>query len=229
MATRWSSGVVGALVLLAVLGCERKEIPPRHVPAPADPSVWLEGGELVFEDDFEREQLGDDWTTEHPGWEIRAGEVRDHSAKNKGLWLKKLLPPKTRVEFDLRSDPRTDGKPFAGDVKVEIFATEPLHQAGYVLINGGWSNQLDVVARLDEHGEDRKEQPATKVVSGQAGRWSVVRTDGTLHWFRDGQLHMSYPDGQPVQGGYLGFNNWLSNVAYDNLKVYDLSSVAGGS
>jgi len=226
LTVRRASLLAFALLMVLVLGgCVRKKIPPREeiaTPPVISPEQWLKGGALVFSDDFERPALGGHWTTEHPGWRIEEGRVRDSNARNAGLWLKRMLPEKTRVEFDIQSDPLTNGKAFPGDVKCEIFATRPEHQAGYVLINGGWGNKLDVIARLDEHGADRMEQAAVAVKPGQAVRWSIVRVDGTLHWFRDGKLHMSYEDPEPVAGRYLGFNNWLSNIAYDNLEVYDL-------
>ena len=177
---------------------------------------------MVFEDDFERPGLGGHWTTKHPGWRIVEGKVRDTDARNAGLWLKRTLPQRTRVEFDIQSDPLPDGKTFPGDLKCEIFAVRPEHEGGYVLINGGWGNRLDVIARLDEHGTDRLEQPAAEVKPSKVVRWAIARVDGSVYWFRDGKLHMTYEDKEPVQGHYLGFNNWLSNVAYDNLAVYDL-------
>ena len=62
----------------------------------------------------------------------------------------------------------------------------------YLLILGGWRNTKHVLARLDEHGEDRLEldvepnsddERARPVSAGQPYRFSVVRRDGrTLSW-----------------------------------------------
>ncbi|MGM0575704.1 MAG: hypothetical protein ACQEXJ_08250 [Myxococcota bacterium] len=209
--------------------CERKAIPPRTSTtaggagtAEEDPSALLEGGTLVFSDDFEREDLGDDWTTEHEGWRIVDGELGSTAAENEGLWLADELPEHARIEFDARSLPLPGGKPFPGDIKAEVFAEEPEHEGGYVIINGGWNNRLDVIARKDEHGTDRRERPAAEVEPGKTYRWAIARRDGTLYWFRDGELQMRYPDANPVRGRYFGFNNWRTNVRYDDLAVYRL-------
>lgn len=209
-------------------GCEKKEIPPRTSTAtgpaeqPDDPKRLLEGGELVFSDDFERSDLGEHWTTDHPGWRIVDGEVGSTEAKNEGLWLTEHLPERVRIEFDARSLPLEGNRPFPGDLKCEVFAEEPAHEAGYVIINGGWANRLDVIARRDEHGADRKERPAARVEPDRTYRWAVARVDGTLYWFRDGELQMLYEDADPVRGPYFGFNNWETNVRYDDLKIYRL-------
>ncbi|MEZ4267992.1 MAG: hypothetical protein R3F39_16610 [Myxococcota bacterium] len=213
-------------LLLAVASCERKPIPPRVAAAPvvvASPTALLTGGTEVFRDDFQREALGADWRADHKDWHLEGGWVRSSSVDNAGVWLLKELPERARIEFDAKSLPMPEGKPFPGDIKCEVFATEPAHQAGYVLINGGWQNQLDVIARLDEHGADRKERPAARVAPSQVYRWAIARdAAGTVHWFRDGVLQMSYPDAAPITGRYFAFNNWRTNVAFDNLVVYRL-------
>lgn len=211
---------------LSLLGCERKAIPPRNespaVQQEQDPSRFLSQGERVFFDDFERTSLGESWTTKHPGWRIVEGALYDESAKNAGVWLKQPLPKNVRVSFKIRSGSMPTGKTFAGDVKCEAFATKPEHQAGYVFINGGWSNQLDVIARLDEHGTDRREQPAAAVEPDRWVQWDIVRAEGDIYWFRAGALLMTYPDAMPVDGHYFGFNNWESRASFDDLAVFQL-------
>ncbi len=235
------AGLVPLLVLAA--SCQHKDIPPRPATAAAptataaarpDPSRLLRGGELVFQDSFDRAELGERWKAATPEWRIQGGWVHSEHPKNKGLWLLEELPPSVRVEFDVRSEPLANGKPFPGDTKCEIFATEPHHQGGYILINGGWHNRLDVIARLDEHGQDRKSRDAHPVEPSRVYHWAIVRlagpgdgaggaaSPGTVWWFRDGELFMTYEDSAPVGGAYFGFNNWETNVFYDNLKVFKL-------
>ena len=211
---------------LSLMGCERKAIPPRsesRATAPdSDPLSYLAQGERIFLDDFERTTLGEDWTTRHDGWRIVDGSLYDESAKNAGVWLRQPLPEKVRVSFKIRSASMPAGTPFPGDLKCEAFATRQEHQAGYVFINGGWSNQLDVIARLDEHGTDRKEQPAAQVEPDAWVQWDIVRVGGAIHWFRGGALLMSYPDPKPIDGHYFGFNNWASRASFDDLAVFQL-------
>ena len=74
------------------------------------------------------------------GWLLSPG------VKNNPLWLKAKLPQNVAVEFDARSQSPE------GDIKVEIFGDGTDHASGYVLIHGGWNNQMSIIARLDEHG-----------------------------------------------------------------------------
>ncbi|TNF29769.1 MAG: hypothetical protein EP329_14960 [Deltaproteobacteria bacterium] len=221
-------GTLGVLIGTLALGAG---CPKRVIPARGDaPGVerFLEGGERVFEDHFERAELGPDWKTEMPyaqdkrGWRIENGWLHATQPENAGAWLMKLLPEgPTRVEFTARSEPKADGS-FPGDLKCEIFATEPRHEAGYSVINGGWNNTLDVIARLGEHGKDRLAQNARPVIQSTAHRWAIVRSEQKVYFFRDGELVMTYTDEAPVPGRYFGFNNWASNAYFDDVAVYRL-------
>lgn len=215
--------LAAAALALAVAGagCGKKTIPSRGDAPGAE--RFLTGGELVFEDRFDRAEFGENWKVEHASWRIVDGWAHSTNPKNDGLWLNEQLPEgPVRVEFVARSEPLPDGS-FPGDLKCEIFAKTQAHEAGYVLINGGWNNQLDVIARLDEHGEDRLAQTSKPVVRSTAHRWAVVRVGGDLHWFRDGELLMTYQDAAPLDGRYFGFNNWLTHAYFDDLRVYRLT------
>jgi len=226
LAATLAAGLLGTLTLggLSALatGCQKKAIPPRTAP-PSDPMQHLQGGKLVFEETFSGTGFSKSWNIIQGGdWSIVDGWAHSKKARNKGLWLAGFqLPDRVRIEFDIRSEPRGK-KRFEGDTKCEVFATEPAHEKGYILVNGGWNNQLDIIARLDEHGKDRKERAARPVEASKTYRWAVVRTDDTLYWFRDGALFMFYQDAQPVKGKYFGFNNWEAHLYVDNLKVFQL-------
>ena len=176
----------------------------------------LTGGILEFSDNFDRKELGPHWKSPRPeAWKIKGNRLFVSNAHNHGLWLDHLLPPRVRVEFDSQADSATV------DMKCEIFATKPLHETGYIVILGGWHNQLSIIARLDEHGKDRL---ATDRVGkkGKVYHWAIVRTNSTLRWYLDGKLFMEYPDKHPLDGLYFGFNDWEAPVYFDNLKIYRL-------
>ncbi|MGB0648184.1 MAG: hypothetical protein ACPGQS_13455 [Bradymonadia bacterium] len=143
---------------------------------------------------------------------------------NAALWLQKALPEKVRVEFEATALTPT------GDVKSEIFGDGITHQSGYILIMGGWSNQLNIIARQDEHGEDRKRdnrcvvrnRRKVCVEKGKVYRWAIERRDKTLKWFVNDKLFMTYPDRYPIQGKHFGFNNWEAKVAFDHLRILKL-------
>lgn len=233
-----------AAVLAAALGLLACTPPPPPPPRPAkapepseaagelavDPQAkhaqrtdGLTGGTLVFEDDFERPELGDAWLVKHAGeWRIdngmlRATVVPEEEARNQGVWLTKALPPKTRVVFQSRSLSKV------GDTKCEIFAREPKHEAGYSVIFGGWSNTINTITRLGEHEPRRVVQSEhQKVESGRTYTWTVVRTDNAVRWYIDGRFMIAYDDADPVRGSFFGFNNWATDVRFDNVQVFAL-------
>lgn len=203
-----------SLCALVCLGCQTREIG---------------GGEaavmrLMFSDDFERAELGETWKrgTGEGGqghWSIKNGWLAGDRIKNDPLWFRQPLPDKVRVEFDARA--RTAD----GDLKFEIFGDGDRHESGYIVIFGGWKNALDVIARLDEHGEDRLEQASFKVEHERIYRVAAERTDSTLRVFVDGKELMRFEDSSPLLGSkhqYFAFNNWLAAVEFDNFKVYEL-------
>lgn len=179
---------------------------------------------LVFSDDFERDDLGDAWRRgEGEGgqgqWKIQDGWVHASDIKNDPLWWIGQLPDDARIEFDAVS--LSD----AGDLKVEIFGDRKKHESGYILIFGGWRNALDVIARLDEHGKDRKAQRSRKVVPNQTHRFAIERRAGIITWWVDGEVLMTYEDTKPLRGqGHRGFafNDWTAPVKFDNLAIYRL-------
>lgn len=200
---------------LLALGCSR-------TPPDTRPESHLAGGELVFSDDFERAELGDGWTTKGKTWRLVEGVVADDGARNVGLWLTRELPMSVRVEFDAMSLTPASGA-FRGDMKCEAFGTAREHQSGYVFVFGGWENRISIIARLDEHGDDRQEKRGLKVEADRWYHWTIVRKDGKIHWFIDRELFMSYTDPAPLMGTSFGFNNWVSKIRYDKLRVFDLS------
>lgn len=237
------------LVLVALAGCGERTIPERVTPATvaaaaareeaaaeaarAELRALLEGGDLIHETLFTGSApppgFSGERLTEEPApaiWRVEAGWLRNDNAKNQGLWVEALpegdVP--VRIEFTARSVKPPGNRPFPGDIKIEAFATRPAHEAGYSFINGGWSNQFDTIARLGEHSADDKRKPATPVVEGQSHHYAIVRRGGRLDFARDGELLYTYEDPAPVTGRWIGFNNWLSDVSYRDLRVFRLST-----
>jgi hypothetical protein len=200
--------------------------------APSDPA--LSG---VFRDDFERAEPGPEWRTASKAWRIEDGELCAQAARNHGIWLKRTLPTNARIEFDARSSSKS------GDLKAEMWgdgvsgATSVSYDdaTSYLIIFGGWHNRFHVLARLDEHGEDRLERrtdgtspdPKAKPVKpGQRYHFKIERGDGrTVSWWVDDELMFELEDPEPLTGpghDHLGFNNWMVPVCFDNLQVTPL-------
>ncbi|MEM7137260.1 MAG: family 16 glycoside hydrolase [Myxococcota bacterium] len=179
-----------------------------------------------FDDSFDREKLGDDWARTHGAWAIRDGQVRARGARNHPLWLKRKIPRDVRIEFDARSDSPE------GDIKVEVFgdgvsfaSADQYIASGYVVIFGGWGNSRNVLARLDEHGEDRIEGPPIRVEPRQTYRFRIERVGSSLSVFVDDVLLLAMNDPDPLEGrghDHFAFNNWQSDLRFDNLRITPL-------
>ena len=190
-----------------------------------------------FEDTFDRVELGPDWNVLSPKWKISGGRLCVRGARNRGVWLTRKLPVNARIEFDAYSESSE------GDLKAEIWGdgvsgatgTSYTNATSYLAILGGWKNTRHVLARLDEHGDDRLElevepnsddERARPVEAGQPYRFVIERADGkTVQWSVNGLTLFDLPDPEPLSGAgheHLGFNEWDAPVCFDNLKVTPL-------
>jgi hypothetical protein len=182
--------------------------------------------------------LGPSWTQmKTNAWHIDSWKLCVENAHNHGVWLNRTLPVNARIEYDafaytddgdLKSEVWGDGKSYAT-------GTSYTNATSYLVILGGWHNTLQVLARLNEHGTDRKEIPIVKetddprqraVQRGQLYQFKIERTDGrTLRWSVNGVEYLTWNDPQPLAGqghDHFGFNEWEAKVCFDNVKVTPL-------
>ena len=179
-----------------------------------------------FFDDFERAELGADYEKTGGNWRIENGELHVRGAKNHPLWLLRTLPRDVRVELDARSETPD------GDIKMEIFGDgvsrakrESYEATSYVIIFGGWENSKNVLARMDEHGSDRVVDEARKVEVGRTHHFRIERRGGILTVWVDDAILLEMDDSDPLYGrghDHFGFNNWQSDLWFDNLKITPL-------
>jgi hypothetical protein len=173
-----------------------------------------------FSDDFDRAAIGPNYFTTGMHWRILRGELWAPEAKNNPLWLQMRLPRDVAIEFDARSETATGSRP--GDIKFEVFGNGRDHASGYVCVFGGWGNQISVVARLDEHGADRKERHDARVEPKRTYHMRVERQGHELRWFIDGRPFLTFDDPRPLEGkGHdrFGFSSWEADVFFDNLRI----------
>ena len=205
----------------------------------------------LFEDSFDRkpragnsngdsggDELGPDWTaTGTTAWRIENGRLCGQGARNHGVWLNRTLPVNARIEFDAIGD-SPDGDLKAelwGDGRSSATSVSYTNATSYLAILGGWKNKFHVLARINEHGKDRKEvavdptsdDPRQRaVVRGQVYRFKIERTDAkTVRWSVDGVEMLSFVDASPLAGmghDHFGFNNWEVKVCFDNVRVTPL-------
>jgi hypothetical protein len=182
--------------------------------------------------------LGPNWYQAQTNvWHIENGRLCGANAHNHGVWLQKPIPVNARIEFDAVSDTAE------GDLKAEVWgdgqssatAVSYTNATSYLVIFGGWKNTFNVLARINEHGADRKELRLEKdsddprrrlVTGGQPYHFKIERTDGrTVRWFVDGLEYLSFADQSPLAGighDHFGFNDWEVKVCFDNVKVTPL-------
>lgn len=186
----------------------------------------------------EASSLGPDWTqAKTSAWRIENGWLCGQGARNHGVWLNRVLPINARIEFDARSESPE------GDLKAEVWGdgqsaattVSYTNATSYLAIFGGWKNTIHVLARINEHGTDRKELHVDKesddarkrpVAVGQSYHFKIERTDGkTVRWYVNGAEMHSFHDAQPLQGmghDHFGFNDWDAKVCFDNVRVTPL-------
>jgi hypothetical protein len=212
--------MVPASVAMAALAAVL--VPPACVrPVPQQPAITSR-----FSDNFDRATLGSDWLATNEAWSIQDGHVHVANARNHPLWLRRRLPRNARIEFDAWS-----GGP-DGDIKCEVFgdgrsyATEDTYTAtSYVVIFGGWHNQLNVIARMEEHAPNRRVRRGPPVVQGQRYHWLIERRGNVLSWSLDGQPMLEFDDPEPLAGAgheFFAFNNWMVDLQFDNLVITPL-------
>ncbi|MEO5730382.1 MAG: hypothetical protein ABI134_15650, partial [Byssovorax sp.] len=170
-------------------------------------------------------------------WKIQKGKLCARGARNKGVWLLRKIPVNAQIEFEAYAESAE------GDLKAELWGdgvtgattTSYTNATSYLTILGGWKNTKQVLARLDEHGDDRLEididknsddERARPVSVGQPYHFKIERSDGkTISWSVNGAEYFDFIDPEPLAGPgheHVGFNNWEVPVCFDNLKVTPL-------
>jgi hypothetical protein len=202
--------------------------------AQADPAL----AEL-FVDGFERAEAGPDWNITGPGWSVKEGRLCVSNAHNHPAWLRRRLPLNARIEFEATSaSPDGDLKAEAwGDGLSSASGTSYTNATSYLVVFGGWKNSLHVLARLNEHGADRKvvrveagetDPRAQPVLPDRAYHFKIERTDGkTVRYFVDEIEISSFKDDQPLFGEgheHFAFNDWQVPACFDNLTITPLKS-----
>ncbi|MGH7328625.1 MAG: hypothetical protein ACREJX_09780, partial [Polyangiaceae bacterium] len=173
-----------------------------------------EAGEAAEDASAEDDEIGPNWTQigTH-AWHIENGWLCGQNIHNHGIWLNKILPVNARIEFDAKDESSDDGDLKAelwGDGKSAATSISYTNATSYLTIFGGWHNTFHVIARLNEHGTDRKEirvdkdsdDPRQKPVArGQSYHFKVERSDGkTVRWSVDGIEMLTFADDKPLAG-----------------------------
>ena len=187
-----------------------------------DPAI----GPAGLRDDFNRSDLGDLWHNTGGPYRIVDGQLMVRGARNKPLWLRRVLPRDVRIELDVRSESE------AGDIKVEVFGdgnsraeTESYTATSYVVIFGGWANSTNLIARMDEHANDRAVGPRFPVEQSRTYRMKIERSGQVITAWVDDHKLAEMTDANPLEGrghDHFAFNNWESEIYFDDLVITPL-------
>jgi hypothetical protein len=210
----------------------QKAAPTKVPDLPARPAITE-----PWEDAFDRTELGPDYNALSPAWKLVANRLCVRGARNKGVWLLRKLPVNARIEFDAVSEVQD------GDIKVEAWGDGASGATGnsytnatsYIAIFGGWKNTKHVLARLDEHGDDRMEldidagsddERQRPVAPGQPYHFKIERSNGkSVRISVNDLMYFEMWDDEPLVGPgheHVGFNDWDAPVCFDNLKITPL-------
>jgi hypothetical protein len=179
-----------------------------------------------FSDGFDRPEVGTNYLNTGASYQILGSKLNVRGARNHPLWLKKKLPRDAVIELDAMS------RSPEGDLKVEAWGdgqsyatTESYLATSYVFVFGGWGNSVSALCRMDEHGGDRKTRSDVKVEMGRTYHFKIQRKGSRVDWLVDGKPFLSMDDPAPLEGdkhAYFGFNNWETDLFFDNLRIAPL-------
>lgn len=174
----------------------------------------------LFSDTFDRPDLGPNWRALGGDWRLEDGVVQSMKANNLNLVLTgAALPDNAVIELTMWS-----GSDFV-DIKFNAWGDGKAHEHGdgYSFILGGWRNRVSVIAKLDEHDNNRVEERATRLEQSKRYRVKLIRIGGKIWWFVDDAIFLAYDDPQPLTAAagynYLSFANWESMAYFDDLKI----------
>ncbi len=186
--------------------------------ARADDGLW----KLVWEDDFERAELGD-------GWFLRRGKAKIVDGR---LFLPEGAPiilvnrgfaPDVKVEFVAEANPDTP----PCDLSVAMAGSE-LGGYGHLLAFGGRNNQINQIVGSGAHARD--ENPPLLIEHGKKYKLVAVKEGSRLAYFVDGVKIVETEVAEPLGGpGFdrVGLVTW-NGMYVDSFKVYERTTPAPG-
>ncbi|MCZ7646484.1 MAG: hypothetical protein M5U26_14570 [Planctomycetota bacterium] len=187
----------------------------------------LRGGEVLFKDDFDREELGAEWIVEEGAWKTSKAAGREGAGvlgapgatyPDSFLWTKRSFKGDLVVEFDAvcESDP-------AHDINFVICGKAPNYpppeKPMYLFGLGGWGNTMTGV----ERGPDYKWKALTGLFTIEKGRlYRVVaaRLGSKFYLFVDDRLVTMAADPDPLPNeGQFALQVYRSAVRFSNLVL----------
>ncbi len=204
------------------------------------------GWELVFEDDFDRDELGEDWEVVSGNWKVEDGYLQGSGTlissrgfpgrerENDTIALPgEASPAFQRLEFEAQSDvdpilmPGTVPEVSMGDLSSFIHAqwTEESSASpwdtGYFFQFGGFHNTRNRIARQGADVIDDVDSEH-RIIPDKTHTIVVENDEGHLRFFLDGELLYEHEEELSIVGhenACVGLY-FYTNARVSNLKVY---------
>jgi len=172
---------------------------------------------LVFSDDFERDDLGENWRVLHGEWRIEGGKLVCSSGHSEVV-INQPFPGCQRIEFDAmtRAERPCDFSPVihSGGKGSRGF------EGGYLLQFGGAGNTLNRILRSNEPLEDRS---ADRFIEPREVHHVVAELDGdTVRLTVNGSTIVEGHDDAPLldEGHEIAGLYMYAETMVDNLRLY---------
>jgi len=175
--------------------------------------------DLAFSDDFERDQLGDDWKVLVGEWRTEGGKLVS-TGSHAEIVITRKFPGCQRLEFEAMTNA---ARPCDFSPSIQGAGLGTARATGYLLQFGGAGNTLNRILRNDQQIEDRSVQ---RFIEPGKVHHVVAELDGdTVRLIVDGYTIMEARDYPPLLGpGHETVGLYIyAETAIDNIKVFTSS------
>ena len=209
----------------------------------------IDNARLVVEEDFENPDWRDRWVLEGDATvaveggkiNIMTGDAADGVAAAT-LWLKGLThPADVLIEYRAGSTPgaglnaanlnlithctEADGSPYRFGRSGRYAEYHEIPNYIFTFTGGfqkGWSR-----VRRNPGFELLSDDPDLRSEVGASHHFMILKLNGRIRQWIDGELVHDVNDADPNPGGALGLRTWTSNVWWGDLRVWEPAAAAG--
>ncbi|PCJ61286.1 MAG: hypothetical protein COA79_06815 [Planctomycetota bacterium] len=178
---------------------------------------------IIFEDDFEHDDLDSRWESLNSEIEIIDGKLSISGPQKNAFIIPKILAiGNIKIEFDGYQ------KRAQGDLTFFINAPKPETLSRNKFTDAYWfefGSKGNTRTCLLKNDEILLEKLNHKIIVDKIYKIKIERVGNKLSYFIDEELIFEFKDPEPLTGKYrsaLGFYNWSSHTFIDNFKIYGL-------
>ena len=233
--TRTCAALAIVALLAPVAGAAESGKTGDQGPGNAEDAGW----ELVFSDDFERDELGANWISANGKWDVKDGMLRGSGTliSSQGFPPSDEPPGYQRLEFDAVTDVQPLAFLQTGPNKPEVRISDlscfiqapphnegngpPYHQGYFFQFGGHWNSANRIMKSGDTLVAD-DEDPDVKIEADKTHHIVVENDKGQLRFYVDGQLVLEYDERMSMIGAKhnrIGFYFYTA-AKVDDVKLY---------